>query len=161
MDRSAVVIVVAIALAGFGLLRLLELLPLVAAGFTEWGSFAGRAAQCAFALLAAAGIWLRLAWAIPVVWLLAFAVAATALYEAFVPGILAPLHAVVIRTGSEEVSLVRSCATTSLSSVTPLGSLPEYVLCRFTGDSPTAIVVTCCPKHVKPLGHVPSFAPFP
>jgi hypothetical protein len=96
MKRSTLVIVASVVLVGFGALRLLQLLPLVAAGFTDVGSFAGRAAQCAFALLGGVGIWLRRPWAVAVVWLLALAIALTALYEAFVPGILAPLHAVAV-----------------------------------------------------------------
>jgi hypothetical protein len=95
MQRPPVVVVIAGLLMAFGLWRLFLLLPLLGAGFTDVGSVAGRAAQCVLAIVAGAAIWLRLSFATAAVWLLGLAVALTALYEAFVPGIVAPLLAVL------------------------------------------------------------------
>jgi hypothetical protein len=46
--------------------------------------------------------------------------------------------------------------TTMLFSVTPGPGRPVYVVCRFTGATPVATVVTCWApgKHVNPAGQL-------
>jgi hypothetical protein len=96
VTRPTVVVVVALVLGAFGLWRLLQLLPLLSLGTLDAVLLLGRAAECAFALLAAVGVWLRTPWGVACIWATAIAVAIVALYEAFVPGILALVHAIAI-----------------------------------------------------------------
>jgi hypothetical protein len=80
----------------FAAYLLLQLVPLLVAGPTDLGSFLGRAVQCALAIAVAVALAQRRRWAATGLVLLGAAVAATALYDAFVPGILALLHALAI-----------------------------------------------------------------
>jgi hypothetical protein len=106
LRRPPLVLGVALLLAAFGAWRLLQLLPLVALGTLDAVLLLGRAAECAFALLAAVGLWLRRPWAIACVWATAIAIALVALYEAFVPGILAPLAAIAIALAALVVAAI-------------------------------------------------------
>ena len=94
-NRSTALILIALALAGYG----------VYTGSYVPGLLVGQSAlpllicfvlQTVLALAAAIGVWRRQSWAPGVVVALGVAVAATSLVEAFVLGIVAYLHALLV-----------------------------------------------------------------
>ncbi len=94
------------ALAVFGFVLLLQLLPLIAAGPVGVWSFAGRLAQCVLALLAALAVLMDRSWAQLVILATGVAVAVTALGDAFVVGIIAPLTALLVAVIAVAVALL-------------------------------------------------------
>ncbi len=95
MDRGTARRLIAIALAVFAVYRLLALLPLLDAGPVGAWSFAGRLVQAVVAAIAAVGVWRGAGWSPGAVIALGAAIAVTALGDALLVGILAPLEALV------------------------------------------------------------------
>ncbi len=83
-------------LAVFGFVLLLYLLPVIATGPVGVWSFAGRVAQCVLALAAAFAVFTNRSWARLAIVATGAAVAITALGDAFVVGIIAPLTALLV-----------------------------------------------------------------
>ncbi len=85
------------ALAVFGLVLLLQLLPVIASGgpVGVW-SFAGRLVQCVLAIVAAFAVFTARSWAQLAIVATGVAVAITALGDGFVVGIIAPLAALLV-----------------------------------------------------------------
>ena len=104
-DRSTALLLIAVALAGYGVyiagyvpaMLLGRPAPLLVIGFVLQ-------AVCAFA--AAVGVWRRQRWAGGVVMLLGVSIAATWLIEAFVLGIVAYLHALLVAVLAIVVALI-------------------------------------------------------
>ena len=94
-DRSTALLLIAVALAGYGVyiagyvpaMLLGQPVPLLVIGFVL---------QVVCALAAAVGVWRGRSWAAVVVVLLGLSIAATWLIEAFVLGIVAYLHALLV-----------------------------------------------------------------
>ncbi len=94
-DRSTALLLIAVALAGYGVyiaayvpaMLLGQPMPLLLIGFVL---------QAACALAAAVCVWHRQPWAAGMVVLLGVSIAATWLVEAFVLGIVAYLHAILV-----------------------------------------------------------------
>lgn len=104
-DRSTVLLLIAVALAGYGLyiaayvpaMLLGQPVPLLLIGFVL---------QVVCAIVAAVGVWRRQPWAGVVVVLLGVSIAATWLVEGFVLGIVAYLHALLVAVLAIVVALV-------------------------------------------------------
>ena len=104
-DRSTALLLIAVALAGYGVyiagyvpgMLVGHPVPLLLIGFVLQ-------AVCAFA--AAVGVWRRQPWAAGVVVLLGVIIAATWLIEAFVLGIVAYLHALLVAVLAIVVALI-------------------------------------------------------
>jgi hypothetical protein len=104
-DRSTVLLLIAVVLAGYGLyiagyvpaMLLGQPVPLLRIGFVL---------QAVCALAAAFGVWRRLSWAAGVVVLLGVSIAATWLIEAFVLGIVAYLQALLVAVLAILVALI-------------------------------------------------------
>ena len=104
-DRSTALLLIAVALAGYGLyiagyvpaMLLGQPVPLLLIGFVL---------QAVSALAAAFGVWRRQSWAASVVVLLGVSIAATWLIEAFVLGIVAWLHALLVAVFAILVALI-------------------------------------------------------
>ena len=106
-NRSTALILIAIALAGYGLYI----------GSSVPGLLVGQSAlvvlicfvlQTVFALAAAIGVWRGQSWASGVVVALGVSVAATWLIEAFVLGIVAYLHALLVAVTALVVAVIIS-----------------------------------------------------
>jgi hypothetical protein len=93
-------------LAVFGLALLLQLLPLIAAGPVGVWSFAGRLLQCVLSLVAAFAVFSNRSWAQLAIVATGAAVAITALGDAFVVGIVAPLAALLVAVIALAVALL-------------------------------------------------------
>ena len=93
-------------LAVFGLVLLLQLLPVLSVGPVGIWSFAGRLVQCVLALIAAFAVFTNRSWAQLVILATGVAVAITALGDAFGVGIIAPLAAVLIAVVAIAVALL-------------------------------------------------------
>lgn len=104
-DRSTVLLLIAVALAGYGVytaayvpaMLLGQPMPLLLIGFVL---------QAVCALAAAVGVWRRQPWAAGVVVLLGVSIAATWLVEAFVLGIVAYLDAILVAVLAIVVALI-------------------------------------------------------
>lgn len=104
-DRSTALLLIAVALAGYGVyiagyvLAMLigEPVPLLLIGFVL---------QAMCALAAAVGVWRGQGWAGGVVLLLGASIAATWLIEAFVLGIVAYLHALLVAVLAIVIALI-------------------------------------------------------
>jgi hypothetical protein len=94
------------ALAVFGSVLLLQLLPVMAAGPVGIWSFAGRLAQCVLALLSALAVFTDRSWAQPAIVATGVAVAITAFGDAFFVGIVAPLAALLVAVVAIAVALL-------------------------------------------------------
>ena len=94
-------------LAVFGFVLLLQLLPVIASGgpVGVW-SFAGRLAQCVLSLVAAFAVFSNRSWAQLAIVATGAAVAITALGDAFVVGIIAPLAALLVAAVALAVALL-------------------------------------------------------
>ena len=104
-DRSTALLLIAVLLAAYGLyiagyvpaMLLGQPVPLLLIGFVL---------QAVCALAAAFGVWRRRSWAAGVVVLLGVCIAATWLIEAFVLGIVAYLHALLVAVLAILVALI-------------------------------------------------------
>jgi hypothetical protein len=104
-DRSTALLLIAVVLAGYGLyiaayvpgMLLGQPVPLLLIGFVL---------QAVCALAAAFGVWRHQSWAAAVVVLLGVCIAATWLIEAFVLGIVAYLHALLVAVFAILVALI-------------------------------------------------------
>ena len=112
-DRSAASLLIAVALAGYGVyiasyvpaMLIGQPMPLLLILFVLQ-------AVCAFA--AAIGVWRSQAWAPGVVVLLGVSIAATWLIEAFVLGIVAYLHALLVAVLAVVIALILAAYVRSL-----------------------------------------------
>jgi len=93
-------------LAVFGLVLLLYLLPLIVTGPVGVWSFAGRLVQCVLSLVAAFAVISNRSWAQLAIVATGAAVAITALGDAFVVGIIAPLAALLVAAVALAVALL-------------------------------------------------------
>ncbi len=93
-------------LAVFGLVLLLYLLPVIVTGPVGVWSFAGRLVQCVLSLIAAFAVFSNRSWAGLVIVATGVAVAITALGDAFVVGIIAPLAALGVAVIAIAVALL-------------------------------------------------------
>ena len=94
-NRSTALILIALALAGYGL-YIGSYVPGMLVGQSALLLLVCFVLQTLFALAAAIGVWRGQSWASGVVLALGVAVAATSLVEAFVLGIVAYLHALLV-----------------------------------------------------------------
>ena len=94
-DRSMVLLLIAVALAGYGLYTA-AFVPGMLVGPPVPLLLIGFVLQAVFAIVAAFGVWQRQRWAATVTILLGISIAATWLVEAFVLGIVAYLHALLV-----------------------------------------------------------------
>jgi len=92
MNRSTTLVVIAIALAAYGLYALSLLLPILGVS-ASLVLLIGLALQAFCGLVAAFGVWRGASWAPAVIALLGISVAGTWLCEAFILGIVAYLYA--------------------------------------------------------------------
>ena len=95
MDRPTAFLLLALALVVYGVYHALYAIAML----PEPGSlllFLGFALQAVLAILAAVGVWRRQRWAAAALLLLGASVAATALVEAFVLGVIGWLNALLI-----------------------------------------------------------------
>ena len=94
-ERSTALLLIAVALAGYGV-YIAGYVPAMLIGQPVPLLLIGFVVQAVCALAAAFGVWRRRPWAAGVVVLLGVSLAATSLIEAFVLGIVAYLHALLI-----------------------------------------------------------------
>lgn len=95
MNRSTSLLVIAVALAGYGVYAASYVLPLLV-GPPAPALLVAFVLQAVCALAAAFGVWRHQRWAAGVVVLLGVSVAATWLFEAFILGIVAYLRALLV-----------------------------------------------------------------
>jgi hypothetical protein len=105
MERHMGLLLTALALAVYGVYHALYAIAMLPAP-TSLLLFVGFALQAVLAILAAFGVWRRQPWAAAAVLLLGASIAATALIEAFVLGIIAWLHALLIAIGAVVIALL-------------------------------------------------------
>ena len=94
-DRSMVMLLIAVALAGYGL-YIAAFVPGMLVGPPVPLLLIGFVLQAVFGLAAAFGVWRGQHWAAAATVLLGLSIAATSLVEAFVLGIVAWLHALLV-----------------------------------------------------------------
>ena len=104
-DRSTALLLIAAELAGYGL-YIAGYVPAMLLGPPVPLLLIGFVLQAVCALAAAFGVWRRQAWAAGVVLLLGVSIAATWLIEAFVLGIVAWLHALLVAVFAILVALI-------------------------------------------------------
>jgi hypothetical protein len=105
MHRPTALLLIALALVAYGVYHALYAIVML----PEPGSlllFLGFALQAVLAILAAVGVWRRQRWAAAALLLLGASIAATALIEAFVLGIIAWLYALLIAIGAIVIALL-------------------------------------------------------
>ena len=100
MNRSMVLLVLAITLAGYGIYTAAYVPGMVGGPPESLLLFLGFLLQVVFALTAAVGIWRGAAWASAAVLLLGVSIAGTALIEGFVLSIIAYLRALLVAGGA-------------------------------------------------------------
>lgn len=104
-DRSNVLLLIAVALAGYGV-YVAAYVPAMLLGRPVPLMLIGFVLQAASALAAAVGVWRRRPWAGGAVVLLGVSIAATWLVEAFVLDIVAYLHAILVAVLAIVVALI-------------------------------------------------------
>jgi len=104
-DRSNVLLLIAVALAGYGV-YVAAYVPAMLLGRPVPLMLIGFVLQAVSALAAAVGVWRRQPWAAGAVVLLGVSIAATWLVEAFVLGIVAYLHAILVAVLAIVVALI-------------------------------------------------------
>jgi len=104
-DRSTALLLIAVALAGYGV-YILGYVPAMLLGRPVSLLLIGFVLQVVCAFAAAVGVWRRQRWAAGVVVLLGLSVAATWLIEGFVLGIVAYLHALLVAVVAVVVALI-------------------------------------------------------
>ena len=105
MERHTALLLIALALVAYGVYHALYAIVML----PEPGSlllFLGFALQAVLAILAAVGVWRRQRWAAAALLLLGASIAATALVEAFVLGIIGWLYALLIAIGAIVIALL-------------------------------------------------------
>ena len=105
MDRPTALLLLGLALAAYGVYHALYAITMLP-GSPPLVLFLSFALQALLALLAALGVWRRQPWAAAALLLLGATVAATALVEAFVLGIIGWLNALLIAIGSIVIALL-------------------------------------------------------
>jgi len=95
MNRSTNLLLIAIALALYGL-YVASYVPGMLVGPVVPGLLIGFVLQAVFAIATAIGVWRGQRWAAGAVVLLGVSIACTSLFEAFVLGIIAYLHALFV-----------------------------------------------------------------
>lgn len=105
MERHTALLLIALALVAYGLYHALYAIAMLP-GPVSLLLFVGFALQAVFAILAAVGVWRQQRWAAAALLLLGASVAATALVEAFVLGILGWLYALLIAIVAIVVALL-------------------------------------------------------
>jgi hypothetical protein len=105
VERHTALLLIALALVAYGVYHALYAIVML----PEPGSlllFLGFALQAVLAILAAVGVWRRQRWAAAALLLLGASIAATALVEAFVLGIIGWLSALLIAIAAIVVTLL-------------------------------------------------------
>jgi hypothetical protein len=105
MNRSTALLLIAVALAGYGV-YIAAYVPAMLLGRPVPLLLIGFVLQVLCALAAAFGVWRGLPWAAGAVMLLGVSIAATWLIEGFVLGIVAYLHALLVAVLAIAVALV-------------------------------------------------------
>ena len=105
MERHTALLLIAIALVAYGVYHAFYAIAMVPAVVSPLLLLAF-ALQAVFAILAAVGVWRRQRWAAAALLLLGASIAATALIEAFVLGIIAWLYALLIAIGAIVIALL-------------------------------------------------------
>ena len=107
MERHTALLLIAIALAAYGVYYALYAVAMLA-GTGSPLMLLAFALQAVLALLAAVGVWRQRRWAAASLLLLGASIAATALVEAFVLGIIAWLYALLIAIVAIVIALLLS-----------------------------------------------------
>lgn len=107
MERHTALLLIAIALAAYGVYHAFYAIAMLLAPASPLLLLAF-ALQAALAILVAIGVWRRQRWAAAALLLLGASIAATALVEAFVFGIIAWLHALLIAIAAIVIALLLS-----------------------------------------------------
>jgi len=107
MERHTALLLIAIALAAYGVYHALYAVAMLA-GTGSPLMLLAFALQAVLALLAAVGVWRQRRWAAASLLLLGVSIAATALVEAFVLGIIAWLYALLIAIAAIVIALLLS-----------------------------------------------------
>jgi hypothetical protein len=105
VERRTALLLIAIALAAYGVYHAIYAVAMLPAP-TSLLLLLGFALQAAIAIAAALGVWRERPWAATALLLLGATIAATALIEAFVLGILAWLVALLIAVAAVVIALV-------------------------------------------------------
>ena len=95
MNRSTPLLLIAVALAGYGVYAV-SFVPAMLVGLAVPALLVGFVLQAVCALAAAFGVWRGRPWATGALVLLGLSIAGTWLFEAFILGIVAYLHALLI-----------------------------------------------------------------
>ena len=107
MERHTALLLIAIALAAYGVYHALYAVAMLAGPESPLMLLAF-ALQAVLAILAAVGVWRQRRWAAASLLLLGASIAATALVEAFVLGIIAWLYALLIAIAAIVIALLLS-----------------------------------------------------
>ena len=105
MNRSTTLLVIAVALAGYGVYAASHV-PAMLAGPPMLALLIGFVLQAVCALAAALGVWRVQRWAAVAVVLLGVSIAGTWLFEGFILGIVAYLHALLVAVIALIVTLI-------------------------------------------------------
>ena len=105
MERQTALLLIALALAAFGAYHAVYAVAMLPAPASPLLLLAF-ALQAVFAILAAVGVWREQRWAAAALLLLGASIAATALVEAFVFGIIAWLYALLIAIAAIVIALL-------------------------------------------------------
>ena len=105
MNRSTTLLLIAIALAGYGV-YVASYVPAMLVGPPVAALLIGFVLQAVCALVAALGVWRGQRWATGAVVLLGVCIACTWLFEGFILGIVAYLHALLVAVIAVIVTLV-------------------------------------------------------
>jgi len=105
VERHTVLRLIAIALAAYGVYHALYAIAILP-GLASPLLFLAFALHAVLAILAAVGVWRRQRWAAAALLLLGASIAATAVIEAFVLGIIAWLYALLIAIGAIVIALL-------------------------------------------------------
>jgi hypothetical protein len=105
VERHTALLLIALGLVAYGVYHALYAIAMLP-GPVSLVVFLGFALQAVLAILAAFGVWRRQRWAAAALLVLAASIAATALVEAFVLGILGWLYALLIAIAAIGVALL-------------------------------------------------------
>lgn len=105
MERSTVLLLIAIALGAYGVYHALYAISMLLAPGSPLLLLAF-ALQAGLAIVAAVGVWRQQRWAAAALLVLGVSIAATALVEAFVFGIEAPLYALLSAIAAIVIALL-------------------------------------------------------